>query len=66
MTRAQRIVWMLGVLLALPCLASAQQTTLSDAELVRQGLAAHPPNARSTNARLAYVWLDLPELPHSR
>lgn len=24
------------------------------------------PNARSTNARLDYVWLDLPELPHSR
>jgi peptide/nickel transport system substrate-binding protein len=24
------------------------------------------PNARSTNARMDYVWLDLPELPHSR
>ena len=24
------------------------------------------PNARSTNARLDYVWLDLPELPQAR
>ena len=24
------------------------------------------PNARSTNARMDYVWLDLPELPHRR
>jgi peptide/nickel transport system substrate-binding protein len=24
------------------------------------------PNVRSTNARMDYVWLDLPELPHSR
>ena len=24
------------------------------------------PNIRSTNARMDYVWLDLPELPHSR
>lgn len=24
------------------------------------------PNARSTNARMDYVWLDLPELPHTR
>lgn len=24
------------------------------------------PNARSTNARMDYVWLDLPEFPHSR
>ena len=24
------------------------------------------PNARSTNARLDYVWLDMPELPHTR
>lgn len=24
------------------------------------------PNARSTNARLDYVWMDLPELPHTR
>jgi peptide/nickel transport system substrate-binding protein len=24
------------------------------------------PNARSTNTRMDYVWLDLPELPHSR
>ena len=24
------------------------------------------PNVRSTNARMDYVWLDFPELPHSR
>ena len=24
------------------------------------------PNIRSTNARMDYVWLDLPELPHTR
>ena len=24
------------------------------------------PNARSTNARMDYVWLDLPELPHAQ
>jgi peptide/nickel transport system substrate-binding protein len=26
----------------------------------------HTPNIRSTNSRMDYVWLDLPELPHSR
>jgi peptide/nickel transport system substrate-binding protein len=26
----------------------------------------HTPNIRSTNARMDYVWLDFPELPHSR
>ena len=26
----------------------------------------HTPNIRSTNARMDYVWLDLPELPHGR
>jgi hypothetical protein len=24
------------------------------------------PDIRSTNARMDYVWLDLPELPHTR
>jgi len=24
------------------------------------------PDIRSTNARMNYVWLDLPELPHAR
>ena len=24
------------------------------------------PNARSTNARMDYVWMDLPEFPHTR
>src|SRR5712692_3546780 len=26
----------------------------------------HTPNIRSTNARMDYVWLDFPELPHAR
>jgi ABC-type transport system substrate-binding protein len=26
----------------------------------------HTPNIRSTNSRMDYVWLDLPELPQSR
>ncbi len=26
----------------------------------------HTPNIRSTNSRMDYVWMDLPELPHSR
>jgi ABC-type transport system substrate-binding protein len=26
----------------------------------------HTPNIRSTNSRMDYVWLDLPELPHAR
>jgi hypothetical protein len=26
----------------------------------------HTPNIRSTNSRMDTVWLDLPELPHSR